>query len=128
MSLLKLEFYTRQYIRGNPEFLFVFGDNMQHRGFGGQAKEARGEPNAVGVPTKWAPSMHNTALFSDADTDVVLPKIREVFDKLELHLMAGGIVVWPAKGVGTGFADMPARAPKLFNYIQERLNRMEAFK
>ncbi|KKL05458.1 hypothetical protein LCGC14_2605850, partial [marine sediment metagenome] len=48
---------TRQMLRDEPDTLFVFGDNMQRRGLGGQAFAMRGEPNAVGIPTKIFPSM-----------------------------------------------------------------------
>ena len=47
---------TRADLRANPDTLYVFGDNMRRRGMGGQAAEMRGEPNAVGIPTKWRPS------------------------------------------------------------------------
>lgn len=35
---------TRAMLRAEPEKLFVFGDNFVRTGFGGQAKEMRGEP------------------------------------------------------------------------------------
>ncbi len=54
MTLLYIKKYTRAYIRAHPDWLFVFGDNMMRRGFGGQAAEARGEPNAIGIATKRA--------------------------------------------------------------------------
>jgi len=43
---------TRQMLRAEPGTLWVFGDNLQRKGLGGQAKEMRGEPNAIGIPTK----------------------------------------------------------------------------
>jgi hypothetical protein len=43
----------------------VFGDNGRRIGFGGQAKEMRGEPNAIGVATNWEPSNRPNAFFSD---------------------------------------------------------------
>jgi hypothetical protein len=44
---------------------YVFGDNGRRIGFGGQAKEMRGQPNAIGVATKWEPSNRPNAFFSD---------------------------------------------------------------
>ena len=38
--------YTRAEIRSRPDALYVFGDNLAGRGFGGQA---RGGSKAVGV-------------------------------------------------------------------------------
>ncbi len=73
----------------------MFGDNLVCRGLGGQAKEMRGEPNAVGYPTKRRPSMTSSAFFDDGDftlfTSSVIPTLR----RLEKHLEAGGTVVFP---------------------------------
>lgn len=63
------KFITRQMLRDEPEKLFVFGDNFGRVGFGGQAKEMRGEPNAVGVLTKRFPSMVHAAFLTDDDYD-----------------------------------------------------------
>ena len=56
MAEITEEFYTPGLLRSMPEKIFVFGDNLLQRGTKGQAA-IRGEPNAVGVPTKRAPSM-----------------------------------------------------------------------
>jgi hypothetical protein len=42
---------------------YVFGDNGRRIGFGGQAKEMRGEPNAIGVATEWVPTNRPNAFF-----------------------------------------------------------------
>ena len=106
--------YTRSEIRANPDTLYVFGDNLLQRGLGGQAKECRGEPNAVGIPTKRAPSMADSAFLSDADYDMVKPFIQSAFRRLAAH---GGDIVWPADGVGTGLAQLPQRAPLIATFI-----------
>ena len=66
MPVVKQKWITRDDLKRNPEHLFAFGDNMARRGLGGQAKEMRGEPNAVGVPTKWEPTMYPSGFFSEA--------------------------------------------------------------
>lgn len=99
--------YNRAMIQRNPNTLFVFGDNLARRGFGGQAAEARGEPNVVGIVTKMSPSRYLT----DDDVDAVRDAIVQAFHKLRNHLLAGGRVAWPADGVGTGLADLQNRAP-----------------
>ena len=43
---------------------YAFGTSRRI-GFGGQAKEMRGEPNAISVATKWEPSNRPNAFFSD---------------------------------------------------------------
>jgi hypothetical protein len=111
---------TRDMLRSSPETLFVFGDNMKQRGLGGQAREMRGEPNAVGIPTKWRPSNDCDAFFIDTDLPAVQGVIDQAFDRITAHLESGGEVVWPSAGIGTGLADLSARAPRIFEYIEAR--------
>jgi hypothetical protein len=49
------KYIKREDLRANPTVLYVFGDNEARTGLGGQAKEMRGEPNAVGIATKASP-------------------------------------------------------------------------
>jgi hypothetical protein len=51
-KVIRLKHITREMVRADPSTVFVFGDNMARNGLAGQAKEMRGEPNAIGVPTK----------------------------------------------------------------------------
>ncbi len=108
-NVILVKRYTRAMIQRNPDVLFVFGDNLARRGFGGQAAEARGEPNSVGIVTKMSPSRY---LSDDNWLDVRDP-IVEAFNRLRNHLVNGGTVVWPQDGVGTGLAELPTRAPLL---------------
>jgi hypothetical protein len=120
---------TRQMLRDNPETLFVFGDNMLERGLGGQAAEMRGEPNAVGIPTKYMPGMGQADFFIDDDIRKARPKIDAAFTKLLEHAAKGGEIVWPKDGIGTGLAELPKRAPKiwaLIEYNREALDRVTA--
>lgn len=121
MSLHFVYKYTRQDAKSYPSALFVFGDNMERRGKGGQASALRGEPNAVGIPTKWKPSRVKDAYFTDTDFPVAKPLIDTAFDVLEAHLRKGGEVYWPAAGIGSGLAELPKRAPQINSYINKRL-------
>lgn len=119
MALFRTEkIITRAMLRAEPDTLFVFGDNIAGAGLGGQAKVMRGEPNAVGIPTKWLPSLSAVAFFTDADFEHVKPKIEVQFRMLADHLRNGGKVVWPEDGIGTGLAELPARAPAIYALIQ----------
>lgn len=109
---------TRQMLRLEPQTIFVFGDNMSGRGLGGQAKEMRGEPNAVGIPTKWSPDMHPDSFFLDRELERVRPKIDAAFLRLAFHMLKGGAIVWPADGIGTGRAELPQRAPLIWELIE----------
>ena len=125
MPIVKCDWITRDEVRAHPNRLFVFGDNMQRRGYGGQAHEMRGEPNAVGVPTKWAPSNGSAAFFSDADYDAVIGAIIDSMMTIELALDRGEVVVVPARGVGTGLADLQRRAPRIAAYIERTMDELE---
>lgn len=110
--------YTRADLRANPDRLFVFGDNLSGLGRGGQARECRGEPNAIGIPTKWHPTMDEAAFFTDCALPTLKPIIQGVFRRIDEHMEAGGDIVWPADGVGTGLAQLPSRAPAVLAFIE----------
>lgn len=123
MEYVKL--ITRKMMQEHPETLFVFGDNMMEQGFGGQAKEMRGEPNAVGIPTKFLPSYDDKAFFTDDDIYRVKSKIDAQVLKLFLHASAGGNIVWPQDGIGTGLADLKNKAPAIWKLIESYRNALE---
>lgn len=114
---------TRAMVQANPDRLFIFGDNMERSGRAGQAAAMRGEPNAIGVPTKWHPSRLPDAYFSEADTDnhAVRAAILNAFLEMEGALMEGRDVVIPADGLGTGLAELPTRAPSLYRLIEQHI-------
>lgn len=118
MPILTRHRIYRADLRANPEWLAVFGDNLAQAGKGGQARECRGEPNAVGVPTKVAPSMDASAFLTDAYLDTVRPLYQAAFRRLDEHLQIGGTVIWPADGIGTGLADLERKAPLVWAYLQ----------
>jgi len=112
---------TREDLRTSPNTLYVFGDNMERRGLGGQAREMRGERNAVGIPTKWSPHRGESAFFRDSDLEAVRGHIDGAFAVLSAHLKKGEDVVFPSDGIGTGLAHLPRRAPKIYAHILAKL-------
>ena len=124
MTLIIKKHITRDYVRQNLETIFLFGDNMQRTGFGGQAAAMRGEPNAFGVPTKWSPYTGEKAYFTDADFQEVKKFIDFPFDVAIAWLMAGRNVCIPADGIGTGLAQLQDRAPKILHYISDCTDRI----
>jgi len=117
---------TRAMLKAEPQTLWVFGDNLQRRGLGGQAREMRGEPNAIGIPTKRAPGMGDGDFMRDEDFDTFRNEAAGSLSVLRLHLEAGGSVVWPADGIGTGLARLPDRAPKVWAALERARIRLEA--
>lgn len=65
MQIERIEWITREMVQANRHKIFLFGDNLLRRGLGGQAREMRGERNAVGIPVKNRPSMTEGSFFSD---------------------------------------------------------------
>lgn len=105
-------FYSVEMCRENPKKLFIFGDNWDGVGKGGQAM-IRDEPNTFGISTKYS-CMYS---FSDdrfrdnmesikMDTDTLLD-IADLYDA----------IVFPARGLGTGLAALQSLAPKTFLHL-----------
>ncbi|MFW6226412.1 MAG: hypothetical protein ACOC3V_05595, partial [bacterium] len=53
---------TQAFLINNPDTIFVFGDNLKRRGYGGAAK-FRDLENAYGFITKKFPSNHDTSFY-----------------------------------------------------------------
>jgi len=114
MQIIVPKFITRAHIQQlNGRCNFIFGDNLEKKGYGGQAKVARGEPNAYGVPTKVRPCMnYDDAFFYDIDYDKIVPKIDEAIDLVPLDKP---IVIFPK--IGLGFSELDVRAPRIYKYL-----------
>lgn len=125
MPIIYQKFIYRTDLQNNPERLYVFGDNVQRKGMGGQAFHMRGEPNAVGLATKWSPHVHSSAYFSDSE----MPEIQQIYltdtKRLIDHLLGSGTVVWPEDGVGTGLSDIPRHAPKIWHWMEQLRKDLE---
>jgi len=114
-------------LQNNPGVMYLFGDNDERKGRGGQAKEMRGEQNAVGIRTKYAPNRSAAAFWDDKNWDENISKIIEDMMPVVSHLNDGGIVVIPADGIGTGLSQMQEECPRTFEYLQKALDALKAF-
>ena len=125
-KIIRIKYITRQMVRENRHQYYVFSDNMIHKGYGGQAKEMRGEINSIGIPTKWKPDTKSDSYFSDSDLkSTVIVEIDNVFMKIQWILNQGGDIIIPSDGIGTGLAKLELCAPKIFHYIQNRIKILE---
>lgn len=125
MPITYQKFILRTDLQANPEDLYVFGDNVQRVGMGGQAAYMRGEPNAVGVATKWTPSGDPTAYFYDSQMDQVRSIWLSDTERLIQHLLEGGKVIWPEDGIGTGLSAVPTYAPKIWEWMEQYRKDLE---
>lgn len=118
MPIEHREFIYRHMLKAEPDKFFVFGDNLERSGYGGQAKEMRGEPNAIGIPTKIAPYMHDDAFFTDKSLKDTCMKILPDYLFVEAVLQAGHTVVWPSHNIGTGLSAVADKAPVLWSLME----------
>jgi len=125
MSLIYQHRIYRKDLKANPSVLYLFGDNEARAGYGGQAKECRGEPNAVGIATKIKPSRYEDAYWSDDDYDRCAKIIMSDFKPVIKHWMEGGIIIVPSDGLGTGLSELPSRAPKLLEFINSHIEALQ---
>lgn len=114
-------------LRANPDLIYLFGDNEQRIGLGGQAREMRGEVNAVGIRTKRAPGMKEEDFWSDEKFDIYSRMIDEDFHDVIQYARTGHSIVIPLDGLGTGLSELPTRAPKLLAYINEHIRHLGAY-
>lgn len=118
MQVKKIKRYSVELVRENPDFVFIFGDNLLGIGGGGQAV-IRNEPNSYGVPTKKAPSMSSNSFFNDLEYDENIEHITKAINNIPEGYKA---IVFPEDGLGTGLAELPVRAPKTFEFLVKTIN------
>ncbi len=123
--VLTMKWITGAFVREHRDHIFLFGDNLARRGFGGQAAAMRGERNALGIPTKKLPSNSDEAFFSDAELEQNKAAIDQAFEHLtRISTAPEQIIVISANGLGTGRAQLENRAPLTFAYLQKRLEEL----
>lgn len=127
MLVIRQKMIFRSDIVANPDILYIFGDNLQRQGYGGQAKEMRGEPNAFGIATKRSIT-HNYPddYFFDNQEDV-LTILEHEFLRLLTHLGENNYkaIIIPTDGIGTGLSKMPEYAPEALKFINTQLTQLE---
>lgn len=117
--IVQTEWFTKEDIQANPDKIYVFGDNEQRQGTGGQAKACRGEPNIIGIRTKRYPGTNANAYWTDETFIENKKMVDEDFRKVQLAILMGNTVVFPADGFGTGLANLKENAPLTLHYIQK---------
>ena len=126
MPIIFMDRIKRQDLRNHPEWTFVFGDNFARAGLGGQARECRGEPNAVGISTKRTPGTDETAYLYNDDIGEWRKKSAADFARIMVALACGKTVVFPSAGIGTGLAALERHAPAIWVELQMRLDKLKA--
>jgi hypothetical protein len=112
MPVKYIPWITRDMLQAERDARFVFGDNMRRVGLGGQAASMRGEPNAIGVATLYAPGHYYRP-----DDPLALATVVDDLGDVALALNQGLTVYVPTDGLGTGLARLPENAPALHRLI-----------
>lgn len=115
----------RSELKANPTTLYLFGDNDIRKGLGGQAKEMRGEPNAIGVSTKKLPARGEEAYKSDANLQENKKIITDDINKAIAEWNTGKYNKLIIPQMGVGLAELPTRAPETYKFLQQELKRLE---
>lgn len=115
MPVIYQKIIKRDDLRRNPKILYVFGDNCERVGLGGQAGEMRGEPNAIGVATLYG--LGRPFNGSEIEIDIVNLDMEPLFT----HVGLRGTVILPSDGIGTGIADLKTNAPATLAHIEARM-------
>ena len=115
----------RSELKANPTTLYLFGDNDIRKGLGGQAKEMRGESNAIGISTKKLPASNEEAYKSDDDLQENKRIITDDINKAIAEWNTGKYNKLIIPQMGVGLAELPTRAPLTFKFLQQELKRLE---
>lgn len=116
IEIVKL--YKLKDLKKNPNKIFVFGDNLKRTGEGGQAI-IREEENAYGIVTKKSPSSKSSSYFTDDELEQNKKDIDKDIEKIKSD--GRKIIVFPKDGLGTGLAKLKKKAPKTYEYLNNRL-------
>ena len=115
-----VQYMTPKLLKKNPKKIYLFGDNLARKGYGGQAI-IRDQPNAYGIATKKKGGTSESTYYTDEDYNEAI----KVIDKdLKKALSAGKIIVIPKNGIGTGLAKLNKKAPKIYKYLNQRLKKL----
>jgi hypothetical protein len=92
---------TREYLRKNPNHIFVFGDNLLRRGKGGAAV-LRDEPNTYGFVTKKAPNNKDESFYKPEE---YMDEFLWELNMLERCIRSCPKNIWLITPLGSGLAN-----------------------
>ena len=92
---------TKEYLRDNPDHIFVFGDNLLRYGKGGAAI-LRDEPNTYGFITKKAPNNKDSSFYKPSEYIMVF---KEEMNKLIEKIVDNPEKIFLISPIGSGLAN-----------------------
>lgn len=120
-------FWNRRQVASQEDKVFLFGDNTNDRTVTKHVPSMtqaviRGLSNAIGIDTKKDRGTSASSYLTDNDLKWFK---NHVDTQIQLAKSSGKTIVMPADGIGTGKAMLKEKAPKLFQYLQNKLNSLE---
>lgn len=117
-DVIVVDKYSKQVLKDTPDNLYVFGDNTERIGMGGQAV-IRYEINSIGLATK----MSCGEFFDDDDLQANKQFINDDIFRIKEAMLNDQYktLVFPEMGLGTGLSAMQRECPRTFLYLCERL-------
>jgi hypothetical protein len=117
-------YWTINDVKRYPHALFVYGDNNAKIGKGGQAI-IRDLSNTIGIPTKKYPSNRYESFYTDSEYQDNINHISNAINNIITLSKHYKYVVLPEDGFGTGFADLPNKAPKTYAFLVNAVNKLK---
>ena len=114
--IIDREWYSKEKCKVNSKWLYIFGDNRERVGCGGQAI-IRYEPNSYGIATKIDPGTY----FTDESLRYNKLTINRDIKYLIKEAKKYEAIVFPYMGLGTGLSQMQVKCPQTFLYLCDRL-------
>lgn len=124
MVIIYKKNYTRNDISNQPDIIFLFGDNTYDRTISKHIPTMtqaviRGLPNAIGIDTKKNRYTSDSSYLSDNDYDWF---VNHVNGQINLAISMNKTIAIPFGGIGTGKAKLKEKAPKCYEYLNNKLN------
>ncbi len=118
--------WTNIDVMKNSHKYFVFGDNCERWGKGGQAI-IRDLKNTIGIRTKKKPDNLSTSFLNDIEYEDNCQLILEDILLIKEKILLSQDIVLSKNGYGTGLAKMSERSPETFNYLNDCLRNFLHF-
>lgn len=113
---------SRTFVKEHRDYIFVYGFDVRGLGCEGQPWAFHGESNCYPVPTleKYCPS--SKIFFNDGNFTYYANIIDDYIDKIARDAFISKKPVIPCRKIGMGCSQLHFVAPRLFAYLQKRLN------
>ena len=117
MKIITQKVISLSDLQRNPATFYVFGDNLEAKGAGGQVKDIRGEPNAIGWITKKKATHKVGSYLTNKDLEVFIQHQALTIRTIETLLERGRVVVFPEDRLGSGLAKLEESSPHCWKHL-----------